>query len=165
MLANKIPDRKDIQAPDLFLLGKSVVESYPWQINSSKLGFLEDACYEGLTKTIGILSLELILARGFVKFVPGIAYHFCLNWPSTFSQPHTSIISHPSTLQKIIPAHLETDRPRLARVTERVKIGGRGDFISMKKDGPTAESECQLPLRDGADRERDCQKKKNSTAM
>ena len=33
---------------------------------------------------------------GFVKFVPAVAYHFCLNLPATFSQPRTSIISGPN---------------------------------------------------------------------
>ena len=39
------------------------------------------------------LGLEIILVSGLVKFVPAVAYHFCLNLPATFSQPRTSIIS------------------------------------------------------------------------
>ena len=45
-----------------------------------------------------VLGLEIILVRGLVKLVPAVAYHFCLNLPATFSQPRTSIISGPSTV-------------------------------------------------------------------
>ena len=39
-----------------------------------------------------VLGLEIILARGLAKFVPAVAYHFCLNLPATFPQPHTQVL-------------------------------------------------------------------------
>ena len=39
---------------------------------------------------------KMIHVCGLVKFVPAVAYHFCFNFSSTFSQPHTRTISQPS---------------------------------------------------------------------
>ena len=41
------------------------------------------------------LGPEIKLARGLVTFVPAVAYHFCLSFPATISQPHTSTICRP----------------------------------------------------------------------
>ena len=51
----------------------------------------------GYSSCGALLGPEMILVCGLVKFVPAVAYHFCLNLPATFSQPRTSIISGPST--------------------------------------------------------------------
>ena len=44
-----------------------------------------------------VLGQEIILVSGLVKFVPVVAYHFCLNFLAIFSQLCTSIIPQPST--------------------------------------------------------------------
>ena len=40
-----------------------------------------------------VQSREKVLVRGVVKFVPAVAYHFCLYLPTTFSQPRTKTFS------------------------------------------------------------------------
>ena len=42
-----------------------------------------------------VLGPEMIMVRGLVKFIPALAYHFCLNLLVTFSQPCKSITSGP----------------------------------------------------------------------
>ena len=42
------------------------------------------------------LGPEKILIRGLVKFVPAVAYHYCLNLPATFPQPQTQVFPGPS---------------------------------------------------------------------
>ena len=48
-----------------------------------------------------ILGPEIIHVNGLVRFVPAVAYHFCLKLPATFSQPRTSINFGPSTMRII----------------------------------------------------------------
>ena len=45
------------------------------------------------TATVDLQSREKVLVCGLVKFVPAVAYHFCLNLPGTFSQPRTKTFS------------------------------------------------------------------------
>ena len=57
---------------------------------------------KSISLTLGvylILGREIILVRGLVKFVPVVAYRFCLNLPASFLQPCTSMNFRPSTSQ------------------------------------------------------------------
>ena len=63
-----------------------------WQLSTVECA----AAYTGYHTKALILGPEIILVRGLVKFVPAVAYHFCLNLLATFSQPRKSIISGPS---------------------------------------------------------------------
>ena len=58
---------------------------------SNKFKF--DSSKPDLISCISITELRKIFVRGFVKFVPAVAYHFCLNLPATFSQPRTKTFS------------------------------------------------------------------------
>ena len=49
-----------------------------------------------------VLGPEVTLVCDLVKFVPAVAYHFCLNLPATFSQPCTKKYSQLCTLTKKI---------------------------------------------------------------
>ena len=40
-------------------------------------------------KGIVLLGPKLMSVCGLVKFLPAVAYHFCLNIPASFSQPRT----------------------------------------------------------------------------
>ena len=44
-----------------------------------------------------ILGPKILIVCGLAKFVPAVSFHFCLNLPATFSQPHTSNVFGPST--------------------------------------------------------------------
>ena len=55
-----------------------------------------------LSNDKALLGNPLWLARGLVKLVTAVAYHFCLNLPGTFSQPRASHKGMPSTIPLFI---------------------------------------------------------------
>ena len=45
----------------------------------------------------------LFCAPGLVKFVPAVAYHFCLALPAAFTQPGAHLLAKPCTAPSEVP--------------------------------------------------------------
>ena len=62
------------------------------------------SCNSLMGSTVGcpLQSWENFFVRILVKYVPAVAYHFCLNLPTTFSQPRTMKYSQLCTLQRVV---------------------------------------------------------------
>ena len=62
-------------------------------------------------------SWENFFVGGLVKFVPAVAYHFCLNLPATFSQPRTKKFSQLCTQPSVWRAYWSAEEIRLREHT------------------------------------------------
>ena len=69
----------------------------------------------GLSETI--LAITTRLFQGLVIFVPALAYHFCLNLPSTFSQPVNGRIE--------IPCMIKMFRDLVPRARKKANVKSR----------------------------------------
>ena len=95
-------------------MGKEERENRCWifilrecQLKKEGSEFLLDLTKYGIhgiqkNKKILVLGQKLMLVCGLVKFVHAVAYFFRLNFPATFSKPHTRIYILPSRYPLII---------------------------------------------------------------